>query len=205
MFYVSDIASVDTITSTVLQSTRLPICNFSENELIAKFARGFMLLKLPVLQVDNKWKQKRFIQPTRRFVNCINYSTSFSEHDITKKHENFTVKYDKGRGGYQELFYFCVWMRHSCRVTRIASENFRAMRRAVKLADDDVYTYTERATRIQWRQKRKLTWRRCGEPHIFSTESYTTYSLADRNQQLTAQHWPETENREIIGKKETTI
>ena len=37
-------------TSTVLQSTRLATCNFSENELVAIFVRVFTLLKLPVLQ-----------------------------------------------------------------------------------------------------------------------------------------------------------
>ena len=54
MFYFSDFSFfiVKTmILVLVLQcSTTLATCNFSENELTAKFARAFTLLKLPGIQ-----------------------------------------------------------------------------------------------------------------------------------------------------------
>ena len=50
-FYSSDLGLfIAQILILVLQSSRLATCSFSENELIAKFARVFMSLKLPVLQ-----------------------------------------------------------------------------------------------------------------------------------------------------------
>ena len=47
-------ANFDTCTSAALCSTRLATCNFSEDELIAKFARVSMSLKLPGIQYRQK-------------------------------------------------------------------------------------------------------------------------------------------------------